>query len=526
MDNFTLIAKTLHGLEEVLAKELEALGAQDIKQGIRMVSFSGNLEMMYKANFCLRTALRVLKPINEFEAHDADDVYNAVSKMDWDKILDLKTSFAVDSVVYSEDFRHSKFVAYKVKDAIVDYFRERTGQRPNISVANPDIRLNIHISGNACTLSLDSSGESLHKRGYRVGTVESPINEVLAAGMLLMTGWRGECDLIDPMCGSGTIAVEAALIARNIYPGIFHTEKYAFENWKDFNPELLEKIYNDDEAERPFDHKIYARDIEPQAVNATLANARSAGVSDCIVAEVQPIQQFKQPEEKAIIVMNPPYGERVSSPNLLGLYRTIGEKLKHQFVGNDAWIISYRQETFDEIGLKPSLSIPLYNGSLDCQFRKYQIFDGKLKNFRSEGGEIKTDDDRRKMREKRAPRPHMDYGDRKAELDENDEIPAYLRMRHRQYMAQQKREQDELERRSHGDDRRNRGENRRSRDNDRRNYDDDRRSFDRNFSHDKGGGRKDFRPGKSHNSAKPKHHSGNRSPWARKSNKFDDYEND
>ena len=520
MEQFTLIAKTLHGLEEVLAKELETLGAQDIKQGIRMVSFTGDLEMMYKANFCLRTALRVLKPIKEFEAQDADDVYEAVKEMEWDQILDLKTSFAVDSVVYSEDFKHSKFVAYKVKDAIVDYFREKTGQRPNISVAKPDIKLNIHISGNACTLSLDSSGESLHKRGYRVATVESPINEVLAAGMLLMTGWQGECDLVDPMCGSGTIAVEAALIARNIYPGIFHTEKYAFENWKDFNPELLEKIYNDDDAERPFDHKIYARDIEPQAVNATLANARSAGVSDCIVAEVMPFQQFKQFPEKAIMVVNPPYGERVSSPNLLGLYRTIGEKLKHQFVGNDAWVISYRQETFDEIGLKPSLKIPLFNGSLDCEFRKYQIFDGKLKSFRSDGGEIKTDDERRKMREKKAIRPHSDFNQRSQEAadDDTDDIPAYLRIRHRSFVASQTPR--------HDSERHNRSENRRERDNDRDSFKSDRRSFDRSSGRGKGNGHKDFRKDKHNDNKGPKRHAGNRSPWARKSNKYNDYDND
>ena len=450
-----MVAKTLQGLEDVLAVELQSLGAQDINKGLRMVSFVGNKEMMYKANFCLRTALRILKPIKTFEASGADDVYNAVKQIEWSDYLSLKTSFSVDSVVYSEDFKHSKFVAYKVKDAIVDYFREKTGQRPNISIVNPDIKLNIHISGNDCTLSLDSSGESLHKRGYRVATVESPINEVLAAGMLLMTGWQGECDLIDPMCGSGTIAIEAALIARNIYPGIFHTTKYAFENWKDFEPELLENIYNDDTAEREFLHKIYASDIDITAVNAATANARSAGVSDIVEIKQKPFQQFTKPAEKAIMVTNPPYGERISAPDLLGLYRTIGEKLKHQFAGNDAWIISYRKETFDCIGLKPSLSIPLYNGSLDCEFRKYQIFDGNLKNFRSEGGNIKTDEEIQKMKAKRNLRPHRE--NRKPDFDNSDnddnEIPAYLRKRHRNFMASQKgREVQGDRRRSDFDD--------------------------------------------------------------------------
>ena len=318
-----------------------------------------------------------------------------------------------------------------MKDAIVDFFREQTGRRPNISITNPDIRLNIHISDTDCTLSLDSSGESLNKRGYRVATVDSPINEVLAAGMLMMTGWHGECDLIDPMCGSGTIAIEAALLARNIWPGVFHTHKYAFENWPDYDAELLQQIYNDDSNERAFDHKIYARDIDPAAINATMANARSASVADCMDIAVQPIQQFVKPEQQAIIVMNPPYGERISSPNLLGLYKTIGEKLKHQFCGNDAWIISYRQEAFESIGLKPSLKIPL--------------FDGKDRAFRNDGGDIKSDEERRRMRDRhvRSPYPRQRDDDRRGrERDEEDDIPAYLRERHRKFVAKQRQQEE------------------------------------------------------------------------------------
>ena len=453
MSTYKMVAKTMQGLEEVLAQELEALGAADVQAGRRVVTFSGDLTMMYKANFCLRTALRILKPIKEFKAYDADDVYRAVHEIDWNQYLSLKTSFSVDSVVYSEEFKHSKFVAYKVKDAIVDFFREQTGQRPNISITNPDIRLNIHISDTDCTLSLDSSGESLHKRGYRVASVESPINEVLAAGMLMMTGWHGECDLIDPMCGSGTIAIEAALLARNIWPGVFHTHKYAFENWPDYDAELLQQIYNDDTNERAFDHKIYARDIDPAAINATMANARSASVADCMDIAVQPIQQFVKPEQQAIIVMNPPYGERISSPNLLGLYKTIGEKLKHQFCGNDAWIISYRQEAFESIGLKPSLKIPLFNGALECEFRKYQIFDGKYRAFRNEGGEIKTDEERRRMRDRRARSPYprqRDYDRRDDERGEEDDIPAYLRERHRKFVAKQRQEEGPFQGSSRG----------------------------------------------------------------------------
>ena len=250
---FEMIAKTFQGLEEVLAKELIELGANDVQIGRRMVSFWGDKAMMYKANFCLRTAIRILKPIKHFQANDADAVYEQVKLVPWELYMDNTKSFAVDAVVYSEEFRHSKFVAYKVKDAIADYFRDKTGERPSVSVSNPDLSINIHIAEDRCTLSLDSSGESLHRRGYRQETMEAPLNEVLAAGMILLTGWHGECDLIDPMCGSGTIPIEAALIAQNIAPGVFR-KGYAFEKWNDFDAELLEDVYNDDSHERIFEH--------------------------------------------------------------------------------------------------------------------------------------------------------------------------------------------------------------------------------------------------------------------------------
>ena len=380
---FELIAKTFQGLEEILAQELTELGAGNIQIGRRMVSFTGDKTMMYRANFNLRTAIRVLKPIKHFQATNADEVYNAVKAIAWENYMDNTTSFSVDAVVFSEVFRHSKFVAYKVKDAIVDYFREKTGSRPSVRINNPDLVLNIHIAEDQCTLSLDSSGESLHRRGYRQEQVEAPLNEVLAAGMILMTGWRGECDLIDPMCGSGTIPIEAALIARNIAPGVFRKE-FAFEKWKDFDKELLDSIYNDDSQEREFTHKIYGYDNNPKANEIATHNVKAAGLTKDIVLKVQAFQQFEQPKEKSLIIMNPPYGERISSDDLLGLYQMIGERLKHAFTGNDAWILSYRDECFDQIGLKASVKIPPFNGALECQLRKYQLFDGKYREFRSE----------------------------------------------------------------------------------------------------------------------------------------------
>ncbi|MBP3774110.1 MAG: RNA methyltransferase [Bacteroidaceae bacterium] len=439
MESTKLAAKTFLGLEDILAKELAQIGAENIKKGNRIVFFTGDKELMYRTNFELRTAIRILKPIITFKATTADEVYEKIKQLDWTQYLDVKTTFSVDSVVYSDDFRNSKFVSYKVKDAIVDFFREQTGQRPNISVAAPDIRFNMHISEDNCTLSLDSSGESLHKRGYRQATVESPINEVLAAAMILMTGWKGECDFIDPMCGSGTILIEAALIARNIAPGVFR-QNYAFEKWPDFDRSLFEKIYNDDSKERPFEHHIYGYDSESEAIISARQNVKAAGLSSNISLAVQPIQQFTQPTEKSIIVMNPPYGERITTSNLLGLYKTIGERLKHQFAGNDAWIIGYRMETFDQIGLKPSLKIPLYNGSLNCEFRKYTIFNGQLQDFRARGGIVKTNEERARNAEKRRIKPRREFQRDAVTEDTDSEIPEYLIRRHREFVAKEKRE--------------------------------------------------------------------------------------
>ena len=416
---FELIAKTFMGLEPVLAKELAQLGANDVQIGRRMVSFHGDKELMYRANFQLHTAIRILKPIKHFKALSADDVYEAIKDFDWSEYLSLDKTFAVDSVVFSEEFRHSKFVAYKVKDAIVDQFRERTGKRPNISISNPDIRLHIHIAEDQCTLCLDSSGESLHRRGYRQESVEAPLNEVLAAGMIMMSGWQGDCDFIDPMCGSGTLLIEAALIARNMAPGLFRKE-FAFEKWPDFDAELFDKIYNDDSQEREFQYHIYGYDVDIKAVNTARLNVKAAGLTSDITIEERDFKDFTKPAQKSIIITNPPYGERISTPDLLGTYKMIGERLKHQFTGNDAWVLSYREECFDQIGLKPSIKIPLFNGSLECEFRKYQMFDGKIKDFRAEGGIVKTDEEKRQMSEKHRFKKEREFKKRLNEQEENE----------------------------------------------------------------------------------------------------------
>lgn len=443
---FQMIAKTFQGLEEVLAAELTELGANDIVVGNRMVSFTGDKEMLYRANFCLRTAVRVLKPISGFEATNADEVYEAVRAVEWADYMAVDQTFAVDAVVFSESFTHSKFVAYRVKDAIADYWRERTGKRPNVTLTNPDIRLNIHIAEQECTLSLDASGESLHLRGYRMGSVEAPLNEVLAAGLLKLAGWDGQQDLIDPMCGSGTILVEAALMARNIYPGVFR-KGFGFEKWADFDADLLERIYNDDSAERPFEHTIYGYDINHKAVEVTTANAKAAGVAGCIKVEQRPLEAFEAPSTNALFITNPPYGERITTDDLLGLYRTLGTQLKQQMQGAEAWVLALHDECFAQIGLRPSVTLPMLNGALECEFRKYQLFKGGMREFRKEGGEIKTSEDRRrndtkKPLRKRHDRPEGErrWEDRPRRDDRfEDEIPEALRHHHRYFMQQERR---------------------------------------------------------------------------------------
>ena len=392
-EKFEIVAKTFQGLEGVLAEEITAIGGKDVKTGCRMVSFTGDKALLYKANLACRTALRILKPILHFTASNPDEVYEKLKQYDWEQWLTPETTFAIDSVVYSEEFRHSKFVTYRMTDAIADFFNDKYGKRPSVRLTNADMQFNLHIYNTSCTLSLDSSGESLHKRGYRESQTEAPINEALAAGLIMLTGWRGECDFIDPMCGSGTFLIEAALIAANIYPGIFR-QHFAFEKWKDFDKDLFEELYNDDSCEREFNHKIYGSDISMRATAIAAQNIKRAGVGRYIELETKPIQKYETaPSDHGIIVTNPPYGERLTSPDLEGLYEEFGSRLKHTFTGYTAWILGYRKELFDKIGLKPSAKIPVLNGALECEFRKYEIFDGTYIAYKQS---LATEDDENK----------------------------------------------------------------------------------------------------------------------------------
>lgn len=393
MDNdFQMLAKTFKGLEQVLAGELIELGANNVQIQRRAVSFTGDKRMLYAANFCLRTASRVLVPIISFRAKTTDDIYSHVKQLDWGLYMTATTTFQIDATVYSELFRHSQFVTYRVKDAIVDWWMEHGGVRPNVQLTNPDLNLNIHIAGDIVTLSLDSSGESLHKRGYRVANTQAPINEALAAGMLLLAGWKGQSDFYDPMCGSGTLLIEAALIARNIAPGIYR-KGFAFEKWADFDADLFEDVSSDDSREREFNHKIYGSDASFYAVQTAMKNVQSANLQRDIEMKQIRVQELRLGEEAkgdkarqtegALVMMNPPYGERLSQEkDVLRLYQDIGTTLKHRFSGATAWIISSNEAALKCVGLRPAKRIHLVNGDLDCLFNQYVLFKGDHKTWK------------------------------------------------------------------------------------------------------------------------------------------------
>lgn len=391
---FLMLAKTFKGLEEVLAKELIELGANDVQLERRAVSFRGDKALLYRANLCLRTASRILVPIVEAtltpkkkNIAPEDLLYEAVKRVEWSRYMSVENTFAIDATVYSDTFRNSRFVTYRVKDAIADYWMEHADKRPSVAVEAPDILINVHIAKEHLTLSLDSSGESLHKRGYRVANTEAPINEALAAGMLLMAGWKGQSDFYDPMCGSGTLLIEAALIARNIAPGVFR-QAFAFEKWPDFDAELWSDIYNDDSQEHEFTHKIYGSDASFYAIQQAAKNIKSAGVQKDVELKQIRMEEIKISNLQSsisnpspLVMLNPPYGERLkSNKEIEDLYSAIGSTLKHQFAGATAWIISSNDAAMKCIGLKPSRKVRLLNGELDCQFNRYDLFQGKRKD--------------------------------------------------------------------------------------------------------------------------------------------------
>ncbi len=409
-EKYTMLAKTFAGLEDVLKEELIGIGASDVEVVIRGVKFTGSKEMLYKANFCCRTALRVLLIISERKVKSANDLYNCVRELEWSDYFDVQKTFSVNSTVNSEAFNNSMFVSLKTKDAIVDKFRSKYGKRPSINTENPDVRINVHASADEVSLSLDSSGESLHKRGYRTGQNEASMSEVLAAGILKIAGWKGQCDFYDPMCGSGTLPIEAGLIARNIPPGIFR-KSFGFESWKDFDEELFDKVYNAD-YEIPFEHNIYASDISSVNIKIASENAKNAGLkkdiqfSTCDFASLKPVKQ------EGLLFVNPPYGQRMNERAVEPLYNMIGDSLKKNFIGFKAWLFSNSEDGFKNVGLRFETRYKLYNGPLECELRGFDLYEGSKKESR-QNGDRRPAPDGIKTYERRESRSRVSGGERR-----------------------------------------------------------------------------------------------------------------
>ena len=376
MENFKMIAKTFFGFEEILAKELQLLGAQNVEIGTRAVSFKGDKGFMYKANLSLRTALKILKPIYYFRANSDLNLYKGIQSMDWSKYLNANQTFVIDTTIHSDYFKHSQFVSQKAKDAIVDQFRERTGQRPSVDKDYPDLRINIHIDRDQVSVALDTSGASLHHRGYRTATNIAPINEVLAAGMVLLSGWDRNSDFLDPMCGSGTILAEAAMIACNI-PANINRKEFAFEKWNDWDNDLFDQIVESLlKKVKEFHYTIKGYDKAPSAVSKAKDNIKNANLDDYVTIEQQNFFDTKKETVGPLhMVFNPPYGERLDI-DLERFYREMGDTMKQNYPGTNAWFITANLEALKFVGLKPSRKIKLFNGSLEARLVKYEMYEG------------------------------------------------------------------------------------------------------------------------------------------------------
>jgi len=394
-----LLVKTLAGLEGVLARELDALGAKKVEPLVRAVACEGDLTLLYRANLELRSALRVLLPLAAFRVRNEDELYREIGRIDWSVHMDVDDTLAVDAVSNSQQLPHSKYVALKTKDAIVDQFRRRHGRRPSVDVKAPTLRINVHVWREQCTVSLDSSGDSLHKRGYRTQALAAPINEVLAAGMILLSDWRRDGPFLDPMCGSGTILIEAALFAHHIPPQL-HREHFGFMRWKTYDADRWNAVHRQArQAVQPFDHPLLGYDRDFGAVKVAQHNALAAHLEGKVHIERQRFERLEPPlGAPGLMMMNPPYDERMGAGNINVLYSTIGDRLKQHFPGYEAWIISSNKEALKHVGLRPSKKITLYNGALECKFQKYELYRGSRK-----GAENGASEEQKKERGRKKP---------------------------------------------------------------------------------------------------------------------------
>ncbi|MFN7118232.1 MAG: class I SAM-dependent RNA methyltransferase [Saprospiraceae bacterium] len=376
-----IIIKTLQGLENVLAAEVNHIGAAKVKILKRAVECEGDLRVLYRANLELRTALRVLVPIAEFRAKSPEELYQKIYRIEWADYLTVDRTFAIDAVTKSEIFTHSKYAALKTKDAVADYFRDRTGKRPDVNVDYPNLRINLHINKDECSVALDSSGDSLHKRGYRANTVEAPINEVLAAGMLLLSGWRGERTFVDPMCGSGTLLIEAAMLAKNMPPQLYK-DSLGFMKWKNYDARLWEDVIEKAKSViKPLTCKVLGFDKDMKAVRITAQNIFSAHLEgQGIQVEKQSFEKLLPPDPPGLLMTNPPYDERLKEADIQAFYKMIGDRLKQAFTGYEAWLISSNMDALKHLGLKPAQKLTLYNGALECKFQQYELYEGSRRS--------------------------------------------------------------------------------------------------------------------------------------------------
>ena len=407
---FDYIAKTSAGLEKLLLEELIEIGADDASIIKRGVTFRGDTSILFKANYLARTAIRIIKPIGVFEVIDDKQLYEKVKKINWEDVFNLDQTFKVNAHVYNSELDHSQFVALRTKDAIVDQFRDKTGKRPWVEIDNADIYIDVHINDNVCTISLDSSGESLHKRGYRIDADKAPINEVLAAGMIGLTGWNGEKDFYDPMCGSGTIAIEAAMKAMKI-PAGYYRDRFAFMNWEGFDKNLWENIKREaDEKIIELECTIYASDRSKKAVNIAKTNLKKAALHKDIDLSVNYFDAIVPENREGILLFNPPYGMRLEEINEINdLYSSIGDTLKKHFSGFEAWIITANLDAAKHIGLRTSARIELYNGPLESRLLKFELYQGTKKD--KSGDERRPEDRNRSNGEDRGER--RDEGDKR-----------------------------------------------------------------------------------------------------------------
>ncbi len=376
--NFSITATTFSGLEEILAFELKSLGGGNIQTGRRAVTFEGDLGFLYKANLSLRTALRIIVPIKSFRAVNEKQLYSKTRKINWNEYISPDQTFAIDHAGTSDVFRHSQYASQVIKDAIVDRIRNDQGERPSVDRDHPNIRIHVLINGDNITLSLDSSGQPLFKRGYRVETGVAPINEVLAAGILFAADWDGKGNYLDPMCGSGTFLIEAAMIACNIPPQL-NRKEFAFMNWQNYDPSLFDFIKETrvNRIKQP-EGAIVGYDIDIQVLEAAQRNIDQAGLQDFITLKKQDFFESKKEHFPVLLVFNPPYNERIQTDNQT-FYKKIGNTLKNSYPNTWAWFITSDFEALKSVGLRPSKRIPLYNGKLECKLVKYELYEGSKK---------------------------------------------------------------------------------------------------------------------------------------------------